>query len=408
MEIDIVSVPFSATGRAGGAAAAPAAVHAQGLIGRIRSALPNGWSPHETSPVLGGERSLIRSPDTGLLNEPALAAMIDGVADAVSASHADGHFPLLLGGDNPILLGGLVATGHRPEGPAGLLVLSGRECAWPPDKSPTGCASDCTLGLALLAQTNAVLSNGLSRRLPLVPPGAVAVLGARDAAELSAAGIPSLSGSILIRSDEDLGAIGARPATGLTIARHATDAIEHLRRTTDNWWLHIDLSVLSTPALPTVDRRLPGGLSWEQLTALTKAALATPGLVGWSVTGYDADHDLERISAAHLADYLVESVGALPAAGRNGAARSAPAGSALDALAGGRPPGAGSSHGRQPAQDQPTQDQPEGPAEKRPDAPAESRSDARAENRSDTRAESAAGGRPESSPAPRAQTVASP
>ncbi|SHM25730.1 arginase family protein [Cryptosporangium aurantiacum] len=331
MEIDIVSVPFSATGRAGGAAAAPAAVHAQGLIGRMRSALPTGWTPFETAPVVGGERSLIRSAETGLLNEPALAAMIDGVADAVSASHTDGHFPLLLGGDNPILLGGLVATGHRSDGPAGLLVLSGREAAWPPDKSPTGLASDCTIGLALLAQTNAVLSNGLSRRLPLVPPGAVAVLGARDGAELAAAGIPSLSGSILVRSDQDLGAVGSPPATGPTVARHAIDAIEHIRRTTDSWWLHVDLTVLSTRALPTVDRPLAGGLSWDQLTALTRAALSTPGLVGWSVTGYDADYDLDRTSAARLADYLLASVGALPPAGANGAVRPA---SALDSLTG--------------------------------------------------------------------------
>ncbi|MFG1923513.1 arginase family protein [Cryptosporangium sp. NPDC048952] len=331
MEIDIVSVPFSATGRAGGAAAGPAAVHAQGLIGRIREALPTGWTPFETSPVIGGERSLIRSSETGLLNEAALAAMIDGVADAVSASHTDGHLPLLLGGDNPILLGGLVATGHRASesespGTAGLLVLAGRESAWPPDKSPTGLASDCTLGLALLAQTNAVLSNGLSRRLPLVPPGAVAVLGARDGAELSAAGIPSLSGSILVKSDEDLGANAAQPATGPALARHVSEAIEHISRTADDWWLHVDLTVLSTHALPHVGSALPGGLSWEQLTAMTRAALGTPGLVGWSVTGYDADNDIERIGAAHLADYLVASVGALPVK------TATPSGSALDAL----------------------------------------------------------------------------
>lgn len=332
MEIDIVSVPFSATGRAGGAAAGPAAVHAHGLIGRIRHVLPVGWTPHETAPVTSGERSLIRSADSGLLNEAALAAMIDGVADAVTASHTDGHFPLLLGGDNPILLGGLVATGHRPAGPAGLLVLAGRECASPPAKTPTGLASDCTLGLALLARTNAMLSNGLSGRLPLVPPGAVTVLGTRDSAELSAAGLPSLAGSILIRSDQDLGASSARPATGPMLARHVSDAVEHITRTARVWWLHVDLTVLSAQALPGTGRPLPGGLSWEQLTAMTRAALTAPGVVGWSVTGYDADHDLERISAAHLADYLVASVGALPASGPAGAVRAASAESALDAL----------------------------------------------------------------------------
>ncbi|MFI5956792.1 arginase family protein [Cryptosporangium sp. NPDC051539] len=334
MEIDIVSVPFSASGRAGGASAAPAAVHAQGLVGRVRAALPSGWTPHEPEPVEVGDRSLTRNVETGLLNELALAAMIDGVADAVSASHAEGNLPLLLGGDNPILLGGLVATGHRPEGPTGLFVLSGRECAWPPDKSPTGVASDCTLGLALLAQTNAVLSNGLSRRLPLVPPGAVAVLGTRDGAELAAAGIPSLSGSIRIRSGEDLGLAGPHPVPGAALVRHAIEAIEHIRRTGQQWWLHVDLSVLSEQALPATDRPLPGGLNWEQLAALTRAALGAPGLVGWSVAGYNPDSDYERRSAAALADYLVETVSALPPSGRvasasNGMLR----GSALDALA---------------------------------------------------------------------------
>ncbi|TQS44156.1 arginase family protein [Cryptosporangium phraense] len=334
MEIDIISVPFSASGRAGGAAAAPAAVHAQGLVGRVRAALPSGWSPQEPPPVAGGDRSLTRNSETGLLNEQALAAMIDGVADAVSASHGSGNLPLLLGGDNPVLLGGLVATGHRPEGPTGLLVLSGRECAWPPDKSPTGVASDCTLGLALLAQTNAVLSNGLSRRLPLVPPGAVAVLGTRDADELTAEGIPSLSGSIRIRSAQDLGVAGPHPVPGAAVVRHAIEAVEHIRRTGEQWWLHVDLSVLSAQALAATERPLPGGLNWEQLAALTKSALGAPGLVGWSVAGYNPDSDFERVGAAALADYLVESVSALPPASRvavasNGMLRTP---SALDAL----------------------------------------------------------------------------
>jgi arginase len=334
MEIDVVSVPFSATGRAGGAAAAPAAVHAQGLVGRVRAVLPAGWVPHEPPPVAGGERSLIRGTESGLLNETALATMIDGVADTVSASHADGRLPLLLGGDGPILLGGLVATGHRPDGPAGLLVLAGRECAWPPDASPTGQASDCTLGLALLAQTNAVLTDGLSRRLPLVPPKAVAVLGARDGVELAEAGIPSLAGSILIRSDEELRGSGPNRAIGRAIARHAVEAIGHIRRTTPQWWLHVDLGVLSTRALPAADHRLAGGLDWDQLTALTRASLAESGLVGWSVTGYDADLDLDRVHAARIADYLVESVTALPPAGANGTTLAPPKGSALDALTG--------------------------------------------------------------------------
>jgi arginase len=125
MELDIVSVPFSSTGLAGGTAAAPAALHAQGLVGRVRSALPTGWTPIEPVPVRGGERSLVRNPESGLLNEQALVTMIDGVADTVSAAYAEGRFPLLLGGDGPVLLGALVAAGHRADAPAGLLAFPG-------------------------------------------------------------------------------------------------------------------------------------------------------------------------------------------------------------------------------------------------------------------------------------------
>jgi arginase len=327
MEIDIVSVPFNSTGRAGGTAAAPAALHAQGLVGRVREALPAGWRPSEPAPVAAGERSLTRNLESGLLNEGALVAMIDGVADVVATSHATGRLPLLLGGDGPVLLGGLVAAGHRPEGPTGLLAFCGRECAWPPSTSRTGEAADCTIGLALVAHTNAALSGGLSRRLPLLAPQAVALLGPRDAAELAAAGIPSLAGSIIVHSDEELTAAGSpfragagateqvphRPVAASVVGRHATEAIEHIRQATASWWLHVDLDVLSTEALPAVAHRRPGGLSWDQLTALTRSALAAPGLIGWSVTSYDADLDLERTSAARIVDYLLASVGALPA-----------------------------------------------------------------------------------------------
>lgn len=311
MEIDIVSVPFNSTGRAGGVAAAPAALHALGLVGRVREALPAGWTPAEPAPVVVGERSLTRGPESGLLNEGALVAMIDGVADIVAASRTDGRLPLLLGGDGPIVLGGLVAAGHGPERPTGLLVFGGRECAWPPDTSPTGEAADCTIGLALIAHTNAALSGGLTRRLPLLTPQAVTLLGPRDAAELAAAGVPSLAGSITVHSDQELTAAGG--GAGPAIGQHATEAIERIRRTAPSWWLHVDLDVLSTEALPAVGHRRPGGLSWDQLTALTRSALAGPGLIGWSMSGYDADLDLDRTSAARIVDYLLASVSALPA-----------------------------------------------------------------------------------------------
>jgi arginase len=209
-----------------------------------------------------------------------------------------------------VLLGALVAAGHRADAPAGLLAFCGRECATPPSASPTGEAADCTIGLALVAQTDAALSGGLSRRLPLLSPPAVALLGPRDASTLAASEVPSLAGSILIRSDEEMAA--DRTPSASAIGRHATEAGEHIRRTAGSWWLHVDLDVLSADVMPHVNNRRPGGLSWEQLTALTRNALGQPGLIGWSVTSYNPDLDLDRESAAHIVDYIATCVSALP------------------------------------------------------------------------------------------------
>ena len=89
----------------------------------------------------------VRGP-SGLLAEDALVTMIGQVAEAVRAARRRGWFPLLLGGDCPVILGALAAL-QAERNRAGLLFVDGHEDAWPPQASPTGEAADCELGLAL-------------------------------------------------------------------------------------------------------------------------------------------------------------------------------------------------------------------------------------------------------------------
>ena len=73
--------------------------------------------------------------------------MIGQVRDAVAAVRGSGRFPLLVGGDCPVILGALAAL-QADRGRPGLLFVDGHEEAWPPRLSPTGEAADCELGLA--------------------------------------------------------------------------------------------------------------------------------------------------------------------------------------------------------------------------------------------------------------------
>ena len=218
--------------------------------------------------------------------------MIEGVREAVRAARARRRFPLLAGGDCPVILGALAALQAEREQP-GLLFIDGHEDAWPPRSSPTGEAADCELGLALRL-FDADLHPRLRSVLPRIRAGDVIAIGPRDGDELAAAGVSTLAGQLraLIRPAE-LAAAGFAAAAA---------------RLPASWWLHTDLDVLATSELAAVDYPQPGGLTWEQLSQITTTALAAQGCAGWSVCIYNPDLDPDRDAADAIIKYLTQSI----------------------------------------------------------------------------------------------------
>jgi arginase family enzyme len=165
----LIGVPANSSGTVDGVARAPAALRQRGLA--------TGLARHPGF-TDAGDLALpvpvpVRGP-SGLLAEDALVAMIGQVAQAVGTARRRGRFPLLLGGDCPVILGALAALQAEADRP-GLLFVDGHEDAWPPRMSPTGEAADCELGLALrLFDTG--LSPQLRAVLPRVDPADVAAV----------------------------------------------------------------------------------------------------------------------------------------------------------------------------------------------------------------------------------------
>jgi arginase len=283
----LIGVPVNSSGTEDGVARAPAVLRQRGLAAALarHSRLTDAGDLALPVPVPQ------RAP-SGLLAESALAATIGQVARAVGAARRDGRFPLLLGGDCPVILGALAALQTGADRP-GLLFIDGHEDAWPPLMSPTGEAADCELGLALrLFDTG--LSPQLRAVLPRIDPADVAAVGPRDNGELSAAGVASLDGRLgtLIRPAELTGERYAAALAGLP----------------PPWWLHTDLDVLATAELAAVDYPQPGGLTWDQLAGLTATALSADGCAGWSVCIYNPDLDPGRDGADAIVSYITRAV----------------------------------------------------------------------------------------------------
>ena len=289
--MDLIAVPFNSSGRADGVARMPAALLDAGLAGALTGSrvvtvdVPPG-EPHRGA--------------GGLLAEDALTAMVGAVADRVLDAWAGDRVPVVIGGDCPVLLGGLVAARQR-EYDAGLVFVDGHEDAWDPPRSVTGEAADSEIALAL---GWAAAPAGLRSVLPCLDPSALVQLGPRDAAELAATGQPSLVSRADVLPGDELAAPGglarAVQKAGDLVSRH------------QHWWLHIDLDVLSTAALAAVDYPQPGGLSWAQLESVTEAGLDLGGCGGLSVGTYNPDLD-NGAAAGRIAGYLAGAAGRLRA-----------------------------------------------------------------------------------------------
>jgi arginase len=226
----------------------------------------------------------------------------------VGASLRADRFPVLYGGDCSVLLGAVPAL-RDFTGTAGLLFVDGHEDATTMEQSTTGEAANMEIAL-LLGLTGERAPDRLGSRLPALRPQMVEMLGQRDAyyrAEIGVASIADrvrLHTALEVRRDPEV--IAAQAA-----ARVAAEA--------SGWWLHVDLDVLDGREFRACgaadDPSMPDGLTWAQLTGITRAALRADGCRGWSIGVYNPDLDPDRRDAKQIVAYLAratENSGAAP------------------------------------------------------------------------------------------------
>lgn len=302
--MNIIGVPFNSAGRCDEEARAPGALRSAGLLRRLRAAIdPEEVTDHGDVRVgrPDPDRDAERDPDSGLLAAQSWARTTTATREAVGGVVTPDARTLVLGGDCSILPGCLAGAQDAVGERMGLLFVDGHEDAWPPWRSDSGEAADCELGL-MLGRHREHLPVPLSRDIPVLDDDAVALLGPRDGGEIAAAGVPSLAERVPLVTDDRLTADDGAPA------RHAAEAVRLVEAAVDHWWLHVDLDVLASHALPAVDYPQAGGLEWAHLRALVTTALRAPGCRGTTLCIYDPDLDPAGLHAATIVDHLAGSL----------------------------------------------------------------------------------------------------
>jgi arginase len=296
-KLGIVGVPFNSAGIKSGVGRAPAALRAHGLVEQ----LSKGNDVHDYGDVEFAPLRPVRDPVSGIKSLEATESMVPAVEAVVARVLADGRFPLILGGDCPVMLGGLAAARDRLRR-VGLMFVDGHEDAYPPHASPTGEAADMEFAFAIGLYLEDA-PREFANRFPIVQPLDTVIIGARDTADLKKDKVASLASKVRVISGSR-----AQAQDCAVLAREELDRL--VANGVSGVWLHTDLDVLSSAALAAVDYQQPGGFSWTQLTSLAQAAIRHPSTIGWDVTIYNPDLDRHQVHAAVIVKFIAAAFNA--------------------------------------------------------------------------------------------------
>ncbi len=237
-------------------------------------------------------------PETGVLNATAIAAWSPKLAGAVEAVLDAGEFPVVLGGDCTILVGSMLALRRR--GRYGLLFIDGNADFFQPAAEPN--AEGASMDLAFVTGYGPSLLTDIEGRKPLVRPEDAVAFAYRDHKDQEEYGSQPLPAELKAL---DLPAVRAR---GIEAA--AGEAVDHLTRgELDGFFVHLDADCLDDAIMPAVDFRVPGGLSWDELGAALRIALASGKAVGLEITIYNPRLDEDGAAGRGLADVVAAALG---------------------------------------------------------------------------------------------------
>jgi arginase len=268
----------------------PDALLAAGFAERLGAARPGRIEP----PLYKADRD----PETLLRNSRGIADYSVSLADAVGDSLEAGCSPIVLGGDCSIVLGCLLALRRR--GRYGLLFLDGHADFYQPEAEPNGEAASMDLALATGRGPAAVTD--IEGQRPLVRDEDVVVLGRRDADDAEKHGSQRIEDTPIDLIDlMSVRREGCQAAAVRAVTRLSVPAL-------DGFWIHLDADVLDDEIMPAVDYRMPGGLSWNELTTVIRTAAASGRAVGADITIFNPALDRDGTITRALVDALVKGL----------------------------------------------------------------------------------------------------
>jgi arginase len=280
-----------APGRVPGARRLPEALRGNRLVERLRAADAGRVVPPPYSPAV--------DPATGVRNGATMPGYTVALADRLVELVGAGAFPLVLGGDCSILLGGMLAL--RRLGRYGLVSIDGGLDFRHPGNAHLAGPVGSVAGedLAVVTGRGAPQLTNLEGRRPLVAEADVVAIGHRSLEVFADEVLATLMTLFDVAELRRLGPSGCADRALAALAG----------RGVDGFWIHVDTDVLDPELMPAVDSPEPGGLTHPELIGLLQTLSASELATGVELTIFDPDLDPDGRLAAELTDTVVAGLG---------------------------------------------------------------------------------------------------
>jgi arginase len=225
-------------------------------------------------------------PRTRIRNGRTIRAYSFALAGHVRDSLAAGRFPVVVGGDCSILLGGLY--GARLAGGRGLVHVDGHSDF----AQASSYATPQTLGAA--AGMDLALASGRGEALLTDWPEVGVLAAEADIVQVGERGrddpaFMTYYGDILAT---EISQVTVQAAKAEGVGATAKKALARLEaRELDQVWLHVDLDVLDATVMDAVDSPGSPGFDYGELAGLLRALIASGRIAGADFAIYDPERD---------------------------------------------------------------------------------------------------------------------
>lgn len=230
------------------------------LAGHFRKLLSR-LQPAITIPVEDVPRARARLGQRDLVFMDAIDDANEKLADAVEETIRAGHFPIILGGDHAVAMGGIAGASRCAE-KLGVLWIDTHPDVNTPETSLTGHIHGMPLATALGAcEKTLPRATKIAGKVPMVHPDCVAFLGIRDI-DVAEEDYIVEQGIFALTMDEwhDLGILAGLKEAIAHLMAQGVDAIH----------LDFDLDVVDPGMMPGTGTRYPGGLTIREASQVLR------------------------------------------------------------------------------------------------------------------------------------------